>query len=227
LPLGLTGRLDVRFRDRRDAGRHLAERLLESHWHDPVVLALPRGGVPVAFEIAKALGAPLDVVAARKVGAPGHPEFGVGAIGEGGAVVASEAALRRLGLTITAFTQLAAREQPELERQVQLYRGARVLPEMDDRDVVVVDDGFATGVTAEAALRSLARTKARRLVLAVPTCAPGAARRLAGSADDVVCLVEPTRFEAVGQAYEDFSQVTDEEVLRLLACANRSERVGP
>ena len=217
----------MRFRDRSDAGRQLSERLIEAPLHAPIVLALPRGGVPVAFEIAKALGAPLDVFVARKVGAPGQPEFGIGAIAEGGEVVASEAALRRLGLTIWQFARLAAQEQPELERRVRLYRGSRVLPGLDDRDVVVVDDGFATGVTAEAALRSLRRSRARRIILAVPVCAPGAARQLAGSADDVVCLVEPARFEAVGQAYDVFGQTSDEEVVRLLECANRTATVEP
>jgi putative phosphoribosyl transferase len=217
----------VRFRDRSDAGRRLSERLVGARLHDPIVLALPRGGVPVAFQIAKALGAPLDVFVARKVGAPGQPEFGIGAIAEGGEVVANEAALRRLGLTIGQFAQLAAQERPELERRVRLYRGDRVLPDLDDRDVVVVDDGFATGVTAHAALRSLRRTGARRVILAVPVCAPGAARSLAGSADDVVCLDEPAHFEAVGQAYEVFGQTSDEEVVRLLERANRAEPVEP
>jgi putative phosphoribosyl transferase len=167
------------------------------------------------------------VFVARKVGAPGQPEFGIGAIAEGGEVVASEAALQRLGLTLKQFAYLAAQEQPELERRVRRYRGARVLPDLDDRDVVVVDDGFATGVTAQAALRSLRRSRARRIILAVPVCAPGAARRLAGSAHDVVCLDEPAHFEAVGQAYDVFSQISDEEVVRLLECANRIETVEP
>jgi putative phosphoribosyl transferase len=213
----------VRFRDRRDAGRQLAQRLLASRLHDPLILALPRGGVPVAFEIAKALSAPLDVFVVRKIGAPGRPELGIGAIAEGGEVVANDFALLRLGLTNAQFSELAEQERPELERRIQRYRGARTLPALDDRDVVLVDDGFATGVTAEAALRSLARGRARRLVLAVPASAPRATRRLAGVADEIVCLVEPADFEAVGQVYEDFSPTSDEEVVRLLDCANRAD----
>lgn len=221
----MRGRRNVRFRNRRDAGRQLAEQLVEARLHDPVVLALPRGGVPVAFEVAKALGAPLDVFVARKIGAPGYPELGIGAIAEGGEVVANGFALRRLGLTKTQFAELAAQERPELERRVQRYRGARTLPDLDDRDVILVDDGFATGVTAEAALRSLRRSRARRLILAVPASAPRATRRLVGVADEVVCVVEPADFEAVGQAYEDFSQISDEEVVRLLECAQRADKV--
>jgi putative phosphoribosyl transferase len=213
----------VRFRDRRDAGRQLAQRLLASRLHEPLILALPRGGVPVAFEIAKALSAPLDVFVVRKIGAPGRPELGIGAIAEGGEVVANDFALLRLGLTNAEFSELAEQERPELERRIQRYRGARTLPALDDRDVVLVDDGFATGVTAEAALRSLARGRARRLMLAVPASAPRATRRLAGVADEIVCLVEPADFEAVGQVYEDFSPTSDEEVVRLLDCANRAD----
>jgi putative phosphoribosyl transferase len=216
---------DVRFRDRRDAGRQLSERFVASRLHDPLILALPRGGVPVAFEVAKALSAPLDVFIVRKIGAPGQPELGIGAIAEGGEVVAYGAALRRLGLTKTRFAQLAAQERPELERRIQRYRGARTLPDMDDRDVVLVDDGFATGVTAEAALRSLRGRRARRLILAVPACAPRATQRLAGVADDVVFVVEPEGFEAVGQLYDDFSQTSDEEVVRLLESAHRANEV--
>ena len=211
----------MRFRDRRDAGRQLAQRLVVARLHDPLVLALPRGGVPVAFEIAKALSAPLDVFVVRKIGAPGRPELGIGAIAEGGEVVANDFALPRLGLTHAQFAELAEQERPELERRIQRYRGARTLPPLDDRDVVLVDDGFATGVTAEAALHSLARGRARRLILAVPASAPRATRRLAGVADEIVCLVEPADFEAVGQVYEDFSPTSDEEVVRLLDCANR------
>jgi putative phosphoribosyl transferase len=191
--------------------------------HEPLILALPRGGVPVAFEIAKALSARLDVFVVRKIGAPGRPELGIGAIAEGGEVVANEFALLRLGLTNAQFSELAEQERPELERRIQRYRAARTLPALDDRDVVLVDDGFATGVTAEAALRSLARGRARRLMLAVPASAPRATRRLAGVADEIVCLVEPADFEAVGQVYEDFSPTSDEEVVRLLDCANRAD----
>lgn len=157
--------------------------------HDPIVLALPRGGVPVAFEVADALGAPLDVFVARKVGAPGHPEYGIGAIAEGGGQVADEVSLRRLRLSMAEFERLVEAERAELTRRVRDYRGDRALPAFDGRDVVLVDDGLATGVTADAALRALRAQSPRRLVLAAPTCAPEAVARLRGTADEVLDLL--------------------------------------
>jgi putative phosphoribosyl transferase len=209
----------MQFRDRRDAGRRLAEELAGYALHRPVILALPRGGVPVAYPVALALGAPLDVLVARKIGAPGHREAAIGAIAEGGAVVADAAALAMLGIMPGRFDQLTARELPELERRIRDYRGDRALPDVHDRDVVVVDDGLATGFTAEAALLAVRRHRPRRVVLAVPVCAPAAARRLAAVADDLVCLYRPARFLAVGEWYDDFGQTTDDEVSRLVAAA--------
>lgn len=213
----------MRFRNRRHAGEQLATRLARVGLDDPVVLALPRGGVPVAFEIARRLDAPLDVFVARKVGAPGHREFGIGAIAEGGDVVADEVALEMLGIDRQRFDALAAGERPELERRVQRYRGDRPLPDLARRDVVLVDDGLATGVTAHAAIRGLARSCASRVVLAVPACAPDTATRLAELVDEVVCLATPETFTAVGQWYDEFGQTSDDEVLRLLdrAAADR------
>jgi len=204
------------FRDREDAGHRLAERLTGLELHRPVVLALPRGGVPVAAPVAAALGAPLDVFVARKVGAPGHPEFGIGAIAEGSDEVVSSADAARVGVSPKQMDSLAAAQREELERRVRRYRGDRELPELDDRDVVLVDDGLATGVTAEAALRSLRRLGARRLVLAIPVCAPDSAERLMSVADTVLCLECPPNFAAVGYWYENFDQTTDDEVLALL-----------
>jgi putative phosphoribosyl transferase len=222
----MTGRAERRFLDRGDAGRQLAVPVAEQELRRPVVLALPRGGVPVAFEVARALGAPLEVFVARKVGAPDQREFGIGAIAEGGDVVADQVALRKLGITASRFAQLAADEIPELERRVRRYRGERALPDVAGRDLVIVDDGLATGVTAEAAVRALRRTPARRIILAIPACAPGAAVRMRGIADEVVCVAEPTHFGAVSQCYDDFAQTTDDEVVRLLSytATNEGER---
>ena len=216
----------MRFHDRSDAGKQLATHVRGLALAEPVVLALPRGGVPVAVEVAAALRAPLDVFVARKVGAPGQPEYGIGAIAEGGTVVADPNALRALRLSREQFDALATREATELERRVRDYRGDRPLLAVAGRDVVLVDDGLATGVTAEAALRALRSQQPRRLVLAVPVCARATAERLRteGIADDVVFVLAPADFWAVGQWYEVFGQTSDAEVVDLLGrspCASR------
>jgi putative phosphoribosyl transferase len=203
-----------RFRDRVDAGQQLAERL-PADLHDPLVLALPRGGVPVAKEVAARLDAPLDVLVARKIGAPGHEELGIGAIAEGGALVGSDL-VRALRVSPDEFERLAERQRGEIARRVERYRGDRPLPPLLGRDVVLVDDGLATGVTAEAALLAVRAGEPRRLVLAVPVCSPDTARRLVPPADDVVCVLAPDDLLAVGYWYDDFAQTTDEEVIELL-----------
>lgn len=208
----------MRFRNRRQAGRLLAARLGEHTFKDPVVLALPRGGVPVGYEVAVAMSAPLDVFVARKVGAPGHEEFGIGAIAEGGESVMDDVVLR-LGISTAAFAVLAKREETELDRRVERYRGGSSLPDLAGRDVILVDDGLATGVTAEAALKAIRRLNPARVVLAVPVCAPDSQVRLGAIADRVVCLAAPQVFRAVGVWYDDFSPTTDSEVLELLALA--------
>jgi predicted phosphoribosyltransferase len=206
----------MRFRDRTAAGRLLAEPLRQLDLADPVVLALPRGGVPVAHEIASALNAPLDVFVARKIGAPGHPEFGIGAIAETDAVVADREMILGLGLSAVDWNRLVFGERSEVERRVKKYRGDRPMPDVRGRDVILVDDGLATGVTAEAAVHAIRSLEPRRLIVAVPVCSAEAAKRLARLADDVVCLAAPERFRAVGQWYEYFDQTTDDEVLDLL-----------
>ena len=208
-----------RFENRTDAGVRLAEQVRELDLVDPLVLALPRGGVPVAFEVAQVLSAPLDVFVARKIGAPGHREFGVGAIAEGGGLVADQEVLDAIGVDPTTFDRLVAEERVELDRRVRAYRGDRELPDLRGHDVVLVDDGLATGVTAEAAIDALGRLGARRIVLAVPTCAPDSADRLRRLVDTAVCLIEPAGFAAVGQWYERFDQTTDAEVEELLRAA--------
>ena len=205
------------FRDRRDAGRQLAERLTLLELADPVVLALPRGGVPVAMEVASLLGAPLDVFVARKLGAPWQPELAVGAIAEGSDDVVAAPHAAQVGFGPADLAALAVREREELARRVRRYRGDRQLPGLAGRDVVLVDDGLATGTTAEAALRALRRFGPRRLVLAVPVAAPDAAERLRGVADDVVSLISPSNLGAVGAAYDDFTQTTDDEVTAALS----------
>jgi predicted phosphoribosyltransferase len=198
-----------RFADRCDAGRQLAARLLPPAGEHPLVLGLPRGGVPVAEEVAALLEAPLEILAVRKLGAPHNPEYGIGAIAEGGTKVLDQEALALLGIHNGTLRRIVERESAELKRRVQTYRG--------DRTVIVVDDGVATGVTDTAALRAVRRSRPRRLVLAVPVCAPDSLARLREEADEVVCLVAPSRLHGVGQWYADFGQVSDAEVVAALA----------
>ena len=209
----------MRFRDRADAGRRLAERLVAEPLHEPVVLALPRGGVPVAAPVAAALRAPLAPFVARKVGAPGEPEYGIGAIAEGSPDVLRTGAADRLGISPEQMAALADVEREELRRRVRLYRGGAALPPVHGRDVVLVDDGLATGVTAEAALRALRRLEPGRLFLAVPVAPPDTARRLEELVDALVCLATPRGFEAVGRWYDHFDQTGDEGVLAILRAA--------
>lgn len=201
-----------RFRDRSDAGRQLAERLRNVSLTDPIVLGLPRGGVPVAWEVADLLKAPLDVFVARKIGVPGFEEFGIAAIAEGSDELIVGATATRLGYEVDRIIALAEAERPELDRRVEAYRHGRPLPELAGHDVILVDDGLATGVTAEAALYALRERHPARLILAVPPCARDSAQRLAGVADQVVCVLMPAEFHAVAEWYEQFPQVTDEEV---------------
>lgn len=210
------------FSDRREAGRRLAERLSERNLPDPVVLALPRGGVPVAYEVAAALGAPLDVLVARKIGAPGQPELGVGAVAEGAITVLDDATLRALRLTVADLDATVARERAELQRRVEHYRGGRAAHPVEGAAVIVVDDGLATGGTARAALRSVRARGPATVVLAVPVAPPEAAQFMLPDADEVVLVEAPRRLTSVGQWYADFTQTNDEEVTGLLAAARRN-----
>lgn len=210
----------MRFRDRRQAGRELAARLRERQDEgalpDPVVLALPRGGAAVAVEVAGALDAPLDVLVVRKIGAPFHEEFGVGAMAGDGVPLLDQDALRRLGIDEADLAPVVERERTELRRREQRYRQGRPAPELRGRTVVVVDDGLATGSTARAALRALRAQDPGYLVLAVPVGAAEGVALMRSEADEVVCLHEPAAFMAVGQWYEEFDQLTDDDVLDAL-----------
>jgi putative phosphoribosyl transferase len=203
------------FRDRRDAGRRLGETLTPLRGLQPIVLGLPRGGVPVAAEVARMLGAPLDVLVVRKIGAPSQPEFAVGALARG-VLHLDERTMAELGLDERDLEATIREESEELERRERLYRGDRPPLDVRDRTVIVVDDGLATGQTAMAALTVLRRLGARYLVLAVPVGGPDTRARMAGFADDVLCLSCPTDFHAVSQGYRDFSPTSDAEVLASL-----------
>ena len=212
------------FRDRTEAGRALAESLAHyANRRDTIVFALPRGGVPVAYEVARALDAPLDVFIVRKLGVPGHEELAMGAVATGGVRVLNEPVVRSLGIPDSVIDSVAAAEQKELERRQRLYRGDQLAPEVGDKTVILVDDGLATGSTMLAAVKALQQQQPARIVVAVPTAARETCEALKAEVDEVICAVTPEPFYSVGFSYEDFSQTTDEEVRDLLARAPRGQ----
>jgi putative phosphoribosyl transferase len=208
-----------RFRDRAEAGRRLAESLREYAGRDDViVLALPRGGVPVAYEVAKELGAPLGIFVVRKLGVPGHEELAMGAIASGGVLVLDDDLVRALGIDRSQLERAVAAEARELRRREAAY-GVRELPELAGKTVILVDDGLATGASMKAAALAVRRLNPARVVVAVPVAAAETCDEFRDVVDEIVCLVTPAPFRAVGLWYEDFSQTSDDEVRELLARA--------
>ncbi len=208
----------LRFKDRVHAGRELARQLREyAARPDVVVLGLPRGGVPVAAEVARTLGVPFDVFLVRKLGVPGHEELAFGAIAEGGVCVLNQALIADLEIPPPVIDRIAQRERAELERRERLYRGDRPLPAVRDRVVILVDDGLATGFTMEAGVQALRTLAPAKIVVAAPVGARETCDRLKSIADDVVCAATPEPFDAVGLWFDDFRQTTDDEVRALLA----------
>lgn len=211
------------FRDRTEAGRRLAQALLLHKSEDAVVLALPRGGVPVAAEVARALKAPLDLILVRKIGVPQHPELAMGAIVDGAdpLVVRNEDIIAAAQVSDSAFNAACKQELAEIKRRRTRYIGSRAHPKLQDRTVIIVDDGIATGATTRAALRSVRKQKPRRLILAVPVAPTSSLEDLRYEADEIICLEDYESFGAVGFYYSDFHQVSDEEVRSLLAADAR------
>lgn len=221
-----SGRHEIeRFRNRRHAGRVLASRLTEYAGRDDViVLGLPRGGVPVAVEVAHGLGAPLDVFVVRKLGVPGHEELAMGAIASGGIRVLNDEVIGRGRIPDAVVERVSAAEQEELARREALYRGDRPAPELAGKVVILVDDGLATGSTMRAAIAAVKLASPQAIVVAVPTAAAFVCRSLEREVDRVVCALTPEPFQAVGLWYEDFSQTTDHEIRELLDQAARRDR---
>jgi putative phosphoribosyl transferase len=216
-----------RLSDRREAGRLLVSHLRPyADRPDVLVLALPRGGVPVAFEVAQALHAPMDVYLVRKLGVPGHEELAMGAVASGGVRVLNDDIVRSLGIPEAMIEAVAARELQELARRAQLYRDDRPPVDVRGRTVVLVDDGLATGATMMAAVRALRQQNPARIVVAAPIAAADTCEQLRAFADEVVCAATPEPFRAVGLWYDDFSQTTDEEVKQLLGAASEQSLPG-
>jgi predicted phosphoribosyltransferase len=204
------------FNDRIDAGKRLASALADFKSKDGIVLAIPRGGVVVGFEIAKALSLPLDVIIPRKIGAPDNPELAIGAMTEDGTIILDENLVTYLGVPKAYVKEESKRQKTEIERRLQMYRQNEPYPNLKGRDVLVVDDGIATGSTMKAALASVKNRGAKTVAVAVPVGPPSTIQELKKQADKVVCLYTPEYFQAIGQFYEDFNQTSDDEVISLL-----------
>jgi putative phosphoribosyl transferase len=219
----------VMFEDRADAGRQLASRLTRFRDRQPVVLALPRGGVPVGFEIAKALHAPLDIVLVRKIGVPWQPELAIGAVADGQPpeIVLNDEIIDRLGIDEDSIAQEATKQINEISRRRAIYLRGRTPIALDGRTAIVVDDGIATGATMRAALKSVRRRSPRRVMLAVPVAAPPTIEALRGLVDDTICLSAPEDLGAIGLHYSDFDQVSDSQVIGFLDTAHKDLTKAP
>ena len=211
------------FADRSEAGRKLAEKLVRYGDEAPMILVLPRGGAPVGYEVARILGAPLDICIVRKLGAPGQPELGIGAVAQGGARVLNDRLISQLGIPESYVERITARETREVERRQRRLRGGRRPADVRGKTAILVDDGLATGVTARAAIHSIRGQEPRRLVLAVPVCAAQTMETLLPEVEELVSLVLPTELGAVGFWYENFDQVPDETVIGLLEKARHGQ----
>jgi predicted phosphoribosyltransferase len=216
-----------RFRDRREAGQLLAEKLAAyAERADVLVLALPRGGVPVAYEVAQALRAPLDVFLVRKLGVPGHEELAMGAVSTGGVRVLNEGVVAGLRIPAPVIDTVTATQQRELATRERVYRGERPPPDVRGRVVIIVDDGLATGATMRAAVAALRQQEPAHIVVAAPIAAPETCAELRAEADEVMCALTPQPLHSVGLWYQDFTQTTDDEVRDLLARARRADRAA-
>lgn len=215
-------RVERLFRDRQHAGRELAKRLVHLSNQSPIVLGLTRGGVPVAYEVARALGAPLDVWVVRKVGAPIQPELGMGAVSEGGEVFVDAHIVREVRASEAEVQEVIARKTAEVQERCARYRRGRGTPNLEGKTVLLIDDGIATGGTARAALRAIRRRGPRRVVLAVPVGSPDTLEALAEEADEIVCLSPQPELFAIGLWYETFDPVEDEEVVAFLDEAQKA-----
>lgn len=209
------------FENRQEAGKKLAADLFKLKKENPYVLAMPRGGVPVGYEVAEVLQAPLDVLVVRKIGLSGNREFGIGAIAEGGVKVLDTPTIEVLGIDEEEIKGTLLLEEKELLRRVEVYRGGKPLPSMKDWTVVLIDDGMATGMTARAAIESVKKLNPKKIVLAMPACTLEVSQSLRDQVDEVLCLSTPVEFMAVGVWYKDFAQISDEEVVDLLKKAEK------
>ena len=218
----------TQFRDRKEAGKLLAAQLAAyANQQDPIVLALPRGGVPVGFEIAQALHVPLDVIVVRKLGVPGQEELAMGAIATGGICILNKDVVQFLNIPDEVIDEITAQELQELERREHLFRGERPAYDVCGRTVILVDDGIATGATMHAAVAAIKQRQPTRIIIAVPTAAPSTCDEFAAEVDELVCVIRPEPFIAVGYWYRQFSQTSDEEVRSLLEQANQRTSIIP
>jgi putative phosphoribosyl transferase len=211
------------FRDRVEAGKRLASALADFAGKDAIVLAIPRGGVVVGFEVARALDVPLDVIIPRKIGAPDNPELAIGAMTEDRTIILDESLVKYLKVPEDYIHGESERQKLEIERRLKLYRGDVAYPSLKNRDVIIVDDGIATGSTMKAALASIRKRGAKAIVVAIPVGPPSTIRELEKEADHVVCLYTPESFYAIGQFYEDFAQTTDAKVISLLGLSKQKK----